>query len=90
MGLEVLAAAAIYGALMSAPSGLMAAKQITERKKGPKVPARSAAAEAADKELGLAAKRQGRASTLTTGGGGLSEEPRLGRASLLGSAGGLG
>jgi hypothetical protein len=67
-------------------TGLTAATSMVDTDKEPVVPKRSAAAIEAQKQAALAGKRRGRSSTLTTPGGGLSETPTLGRASLLGAA----
>ncbi len=83
MGLEVMAALAV---LSSMASGVTAGAQAAKKDKSPVVPSRSAAALAAEKEGAAAAKRRGRASTLSMAGDGLSETPTLGRTSLLGSA----
>jgi len=83
MGLEAIAAAAIFGTLASTG---MAVAQGVRGAKEPKVPDPAfARAEAARKEAEKAAARRGRASTLATPPGGLSESPTLGRPSLLGA-----
>ncbi len=86
MGIEAMALlAALATTATSIGSSLSADKKRSDLARRARREA-EAAAEAGQKEGALAAKRRGRASTLTTPRGGLSEMPTLGRPSLLGAA----
>jgi hypothetical protein len=85
MGLiEIAAIGSLIGSLASAGTSIATGVKSVKTPAAPDPAA--AAAEARRKQEEAQRGRRGRQSTLTTAGGGLSEQPTLGRPSLLGSA----